>query len=488
MLLRYRPPADEHCSAAGGISVSIQSEPATSTWLTGLYEPVTDELDVTDLEVRGTIPDGLRGSFWRNGPNPAFAPLGGYHLFDGDGMIHAVDLADGRARYRNAWVGSAGLTAEQRAGHALFGGLAEFTMPPPEVIAEAGMMKNTANTSVIRHAGRHMALMEACPPTELTADLTTVGPVDFHDDFSGAFTAHPRLDPTTGELHAFGYSPVAPYLRYHVIDADGRLDRSLDLDLPRPVMMHDFAITDRYAVFFDLPAVFDLDALLSGGEGIRWEPDAGARIGLLPRAAVSGDAIVWHDVDPFWMFHLVNAHDAADGTIIVEGCRSSRLNTAFGGETLAEPVRPSLHRWTIDPAARAVTDAALDDGWADFPRTAEAVGSKPYRYGYLARADQWDTEEVVFRYVSRFDMATGARTEHDLGPGRAGGEAVFAADPDGAAEDDGWVLTFAHDRADGSTELLVLDAAHLDDEPVARVAMPRRVPLGFHAGWFPEAR
>src|SRR5690606_33169953 len=127
---------------------------ATEPYLSGHYAPVYDELVTDDLPVTGQLPEALRGAFLRNGPNPQFPPLGAYHLFDGDGMIHAVELADGRARYRNRWVESAGLLAERRAGQALFGGLAAYRLPDPEVLAEVGPMKNTANTHVVRHAGR----------------------------------------------------------------------------------------------------------------------------------------------------------------------------------------------------------------------------------------------------------------------------------------------------------------------------------------------
>lgn len=159
--------------------MALDAEPLAHPYLTGQYAPVHDELTSDELPVTGALPPSMNGAYLRNGPNPAFAPLGRYHLFDGDGMVHALEIVDGRARYRNRFVESRGLAAERRAGGALFGGLSDFRLPPPELIEEAGVMKNTANTNIVRHAGRTLALMEAVPPTEMTAELATVGEYDF---------------------------------------------------------------------------------------------------------------------------------------------------------------------------------------------------------------------------------------------------------------------------------------------------------------------
>ncbi|MEJ5254519.1 MAG: carotenoid oxygenase family protein [Acidimicrobiales bacterium] len=467
------------------LELDRQPEPQLSPFLRGNYAPVSDELDTGELPVTGTIPEALAGAFMRNGPNPAFPPLGRYHLFDGDGMIHAVELAGGRARYRNRFVESRGLLAERRAGRALFGGLSEFVMPDPELASEVGLFKNTANTNVIRHAGRYLALMEGCPPTEITRDLRTIGEFDFDGRLVGAMTAHPKWDPLTGELLFFGYSPVPPFLRYHVADATGCLVRSIELDLPAPVMMHDFVVTERFAVFFDLPAVFDLSAMTSGGPFVRWEPSNGARIGILPREATSGDEIRWFEIEPCYVFHFLNAWD--DGTVVtVDGCRAPRLPIAFGDEQLDEPAHPVLHRWTVDLDRGVVTDEQLDDRAGEFPRLNMHRSGMPNRYGYLAASANWETDTVRFNGVVKYDLRSGRTTVHDFGEHAESGEAVFAADPEGSAEDDGWLLTFVYDRRNDTSDLVILDARALDEEPVARVHIPRRVPFGFHGNWMPD--
>ncbi len=470
-------------------------------YLTGPFEPVHDELDVPDLPVvRGRVPDGLRGTFLRNGGNPAFPPLGRHHLFDGDGMLHGVTFDDGprgraRVSYRNRFVVSAGLAAERRAGRALYGGLSEFALPPAEVVAEAGVIKNTANTHVIRHAHRILALMEGCPPTEVTAALETVGEWDFDGALEGPMTAHPKLDPVSGELVFFGYSPRPPHLRLHVADASGALVASEPLTLPGPVMIHDVAVTERHVVVFDLPAVFDLDAFLAGGGAVSWRPGHGARIGVVPRAAIgtgtADDAVTWTEVDPFYVFHFLNAHDVVDpdGTatgVVVDGCRADRLPIGFGDEVAADPVRPALHRWRIDLATGSVADEALDDRPVDFPRVAPAVETRPNRYGWTGHTTGGDGGAAVrFDGIVAYDLEAGTETVHRFGAGVCSGEPVFAPDPDDPAEDGGWLLTFAEDLATRTSTVEIVDARDVGAGPVASVAMPRRVPFGFHGSWLP---
>lgn len=460
----------------------------STPWLKGHYAPVADELDADGLAVSGHLPEGLRGAFLRNGPNAAFPPLGRYHVFDGDGMIHGLWLdGDGGARYSNRWIRSAGLEAEWAAGKALFGGLSDFRLPPDDVLASVGPVKNTANTHVVGHAGRILALMEGCPPTELDADLGTVGEHDFGGALKGPMTAHPKVDPTTGEMVFFGYSPFPPHLRVHAAAADGNLTWTTPVDLPAPVMMHDFLVTATRVLIFDLPAAFELDAMLSGGEGIRWAPERGARIGVLERGA-PGHTTTWIDVDPFWAFHFLNAHDDGDGdgdAIVAHGCRADRMNTSFG-EDLTEAVHPRLHRWRIDPVAGTVTDDAVGDHPTDFPRVDDRRAGRDARFGYTARAREWGAVEVEFDGVVKHDLHTGATTTATYGADVVAGEAVFAADPDRSDEDAGWILNWVHDQGADQSAVVVLEAASLEE--VARVHLPRRVPFGFHGSFLPSPR
>ena len=456
-------------------------------YLSGLHAPVLDELDVAELDVTGQIPGALEGVYMRNGANPAFPPIGRYHLFDGDGMIHAVELAGGRAVYRNRFVESAGLVLERREQRAVFGGLGQFVMPPPEVVDEVGLMKNTANTNVVRHAGRYLALMEAAKPTELTRDLATVGEFDFLGMLAGPMTAHPKWDPATGELLFFGYSPVPPFLRFHVADANGVLVRSVDVELPRPVMMHDFVVTADHVVFFDLPAVFELESMLAGGVPIRWDAGLPARVGVMPRDASTEPA--WFELEPFYVFHFLDAFSetTADGRVrvVIHGCRADRMPVAFGDDALVETAPPRLHRWIVDLDAGRIDEDAVDERPGDFPRGNDWWPTRR-RYGYVARSAWTEADDIRFTAVAKHDLQTGTIQVHDYGVHAHAGEAVFAPDPDGVTEDDGWLLNFVTDQQTGRTDLVIVDARDVEAEPVARVHMPRRVPFGFHGNWMPD--
>lgn len=456
-------------------------------YLQGIFEPVQDERIDHDLVVTGEIPAALTGTYMRNGGNAAFSPLGRYHLFDGDGMIHAVTLADGSATYRNRFVESRALMVERRAGRALYGGLSQFTMPSDDVVAEGGFYKNTANTHVVRHADRVLALMEGAGPTELSPALDTLGEYDFDGRLQGPMTAHPKFDPTTGELSFFGYSPFPPHLRYHVADAAGVLTRSIDVPLERPVMMHDFVMTERFVVFFDLPAIFDFEGMISGGTSVRWEPTMGARIGVMPRDASTADEAVWIEVEPFYIFHFMNGWDDGD-TVVVDGCRSPEMPISFGdAPPPPRAARAALHRWTIDLTAGTVTTTQLDDRFADFPRVAPSVEGRPYRFGYVGHAGTSDVAGITqFDGVTVWDFERDDSISYRYGDGVSAGEAVFAPDPAGIAENDGWLLNFVSQLDDRSTKLVILDARDVEAGPVASIAIPRRVPFGFHGSWMPD--
>ncbi|HWJ61442.1 MAG TPA: carotenoid oxygenase family protein [Acidimicrobiales bacterium] len=457
---------------------------ASSPWLQGTFAPVADERDDADLPVSGVLPAGLRGTFLRNGPNARFPPITRYHLFDGDGMLHGLTFdGEGGASYANRWIRSAGLEAEVEAGHALFGGIAEFRLPPDDVFAKAGPVKNTANTHVVRHAGRILALLEACGPTEIAPDLSTVGEYDFAGALQGPMTAHPKIDPRTGEMVFFGASPFPPFLRVHAAAPDGTLTWSTEVDLPASVMMHDFVITETKVLIFDLPAVMDVQALVAGGTGFYWDADRGARIGVLERGA-PGSTTRWIAVDPFWVFHFLNAHDVP-GTDAIEvvGCRSSQLNASFDETEVDPSVQPMLHRWRIDPVAGTVVDEQLDDRPTDFPRINDAFAGLPHRYGYGGHSTGFAEGQPPFDGVTKFDLHAGTTTTRRYGPGQVCGEAVFAADPASADEDAGWLLNFVHDRGTEQSDVVVLDAATMDE--VARVHLARRVPFGFHGSFLP---
>jgi len=454
--------------------------------LSGAFVPVADELDVDGLRVSGTLPEALQGTFIRNGPNPMFEPRGRYHMFDGDGMLHAITIRDGHASYRNRWIRTAALEAERRAGRALYGGVGEMHFPSREEVGDAGSLKNPANTHIVRHAGHDLALWEGGLPTEVTPDLETVGPYDFGGRLDGALTAHPKIDPRTGELLAFAYLPFPPYLRYYQVDAGGALVRSVDVPLETAVVMHDFAITEHHVVFVESPMVFDLAAALAGESMFRWDPDHGTRVGVLPR---DGDEATWYEADDTYLNHFWNAWEEGQSIVFAGSRQVGSAFTAGKGGAMddasadAEPGRPT--RFVVDRAAGKVRVDQFDEMGGDYTRINDAYCGVRSRYLYMGGFSGEATIVGHFDTVVKYDDASGERTTWGVGAGCITGEACFAPDPDGVAEDDGWLLAHVTDRGAGTTDMVVLDAREVAAGPIARIHLPWRLPFGFHVNWFP---
>ena len=470
----------------------LEDRPEISQFLTGVFAPVHDEIDVHDLPVTGEIPAALSGVYMRNGSNPQFAPIGPYHWFDGDGMVHGIYLDGGKARYKNRWVETPGLGYERAAGHGLFGGILNFTFPPEELLEECGIFKNAANTNIISHAGAYLALWEGGFPTEITRELDTVGLRDYDGKLVGAMTAHPKWCPETGELMFIGYDPVAgpPFLRYHVANAGGALTHSAEIEIPRGVMMHDFLTTRNHSLFFDLPAM--ISAVMAGES--MFQPQYGARIGVIPRHGNNAD-VRWFEIEPCYVFHFLNAWEDGD-VITAYGCRMPGVDLDFeghaddlGGLTAMKGV--GLTKWTIDLGAGTCTEEIVSEIRSDFPRLHDDLLGLPHRIGY-ASATVDGPMTIGFNGIVRYDLHTGGEQIVRFGEGTTIGEAVFAADPTVGVggpngETAGWLMVYATDLATEQTDLCIIDGRDFEAGPVARVHLPRRVPNGFHGNWMPDA-
>ncbi|HYB44670.1 MAG TPA: carotenoid oxygenase family protein [Candidatus Methylomirabilis sp.] len=430
--------------------------------LRGNFAPVKEEVTAADLPLRGSVPAGLRGRYIRNGPNPKSGSSP--HWFMGDGMLHGVELGNGKARwYRNRYVRTR-----------------KFLEDAPGLKPDGtrDLTVGLANTHIVAHAGRLLALVESSLPTEMTPQLETTGCFDFEGRLATPMTAHPKACPLTGELHFFGYSFAPPYLTYHRANAAGRLQHSEAVEVPGPTMMHDFAITERHVVFMDLPVVFDLELALAGSMPYRWSDEYGARVGLMRRG--DGAPVRWFDVAPCYVFHVLNAFEEA-GQVIVDVVRYDEL----WRPGISSFPRARLHRWRIDPAAGKVGEERLDDRAIEFPRCDERRTGLRHRYGYAVYTeDGADTNSgtALIKYESR----SGAAAVHDFGSGRVPGEGVFVPSAAGAGEDEGWVLTYVFDAARGASELVILDAAGFAGPPIATIELPVRVPFGFHGSWIPD--
>jgi carotenoid cleavage dioxygenase len=451
-------------------------------FLKGNFAPWRLEGDGADLDVDGQIPRDLAGTYYRNGPNPAYEPLGRYHWFDGDGMIHSIRIENGRAFYRNRYVRSGGLCEEQAAGRALFPGLLTLSA------TEAPRFKNTANTNIVFHGGKLLALVESSLPTELApCTLETIGVYDFAGRLAGPMTAHPKIDPVTGDMHFFGYSPFPPYLQYHRADANGTLVESRAIDAPWPSMMHDFAITAGHVVFLLCPIVFSFENLSHGKPLFSWEPERGTRIGVM---SIDGrdTPVRWLETDPCFVFHPMNAYE--DGNeIVLDVARYEQLlfmspkaarDPDWRGKNVAR-----LHRWRIDVTRNMVRGDALDDGDGEFPRVDERRVGRKARYGYLAATgpEGNDTLHPVFTAIRKYDLERGTFETRAFSRGNGAGEPLFVPRHADAAEDDGYVVALVYDEVRNASDFFILDARDLCGEPIATVHLPHRVPYGFHGNW-----
>ncbi len=454
---------------------------ATDPYLQGYYRPVREEREETSLEVVGQIPEALRGAFVRNGPNQVFEPLGQYHPFDGDGMLHALYLDTGRARYKNRYIKTAGYLYEAELGKNAYGGFSDIRMPSPDAMKKVGTFKNVANTNVIQHAGRLLALWEGGLPTEVNLELDTVGLHLLEGKYSGPFTAHPRVDPRTGELVAFGYNAFPPFLTYLVLDETGALTQKEVISIPRAVMMHDFAVSKDYVIFFDAPATFEVnDAIQKKGPIIQWKPEHGCRFGVMPRKGKNAD-VRWFPIEPCFVYHFMNAYEE-NGVLQIDAGRLDRLNSFGMADDTTDP--PStLSRFSIDLEKGKVSTRVLDARRMEFPRINDAFMGIKHSIGYGATYSG-DPKMANYDTTLRYDLATGTSQSYFHGAGRCIGELVFAPDPQGnGAEDAGYLLGFLYDSAKDRSELVIFDARDIAPGPVARVLLPCSVPSGIHASW-----
>ena len=406
----------------------------------------------------------------RNGSNPVSGES--EHWFLGNGMVHGVRIENGRAAwYRNRYVHTTMLDD-----------------PSAKRVSDDGVVHHdvsAANTHVVGHGGKVLALEEGSFPYELDTKLETVGCMNFDGKLKTAFTAHPHVCPVTGEMLAYGYGQFPPYLTYHRVSPDGKLVQSEVIDVPGPTMMHDFMITEKRAIFMDLPVVFDLEAALAGTMPFKWSDDYGARIGIMPRTGTNAD-VKWFEVEPCYIFHAMNAWDEGE-KVVYDAVRASEV-WRKAGDMMGGDGKITLHRFTFDLATGNVKEETLDDRGMEFPRIADGRIGLKNRYGYtLAFSDLAAASTPSFIGHYKFDLEKGTSELHTSGEGRNPGEPVFVSAPGADPNsDEGWVVTYVYDDGSGKSEFVIVDATNFTGEPVARVKLPQRVPFGFHGSWIPD--
>lgn len=465
---------------------------------TGAWRPSFNEWDADELEVvEGRIPDELDGVYLRNTENPVMPALGRYHPFDGDGMLHAIRFAGGKASYRNRFVRTAGLAAELEAGAPLWAGLIDS---PASSLREGwgarGRMKDASSTDVVVHAGKAITTFYQCGDAyeHDPVTLAPLGTARWDGQFPAwGISAHPKLDEHTGELMWFAYSKEAPYLRYGVLDAAGRLTHETAVPLPGPRLPHDMAFTEHFSILNDFPLFWDPALLAQGVHRPRLYKDMPSRFAILPRHGRADD-VQWFEAAPTYALHFANAYEAGDEIILDGFSQADPLPRAEPADGPYGPLKKLVDmgamrcrpwRWRFDRKTGRTHEEPLGDLCCEFPTINGRFAGRPYRYMVTATARPgW----FIFDGLVRHDLHTGVTQRFQFPDGVYASEAPIAPRADGTAEDDGWIVSFVGDETRDRSECWIFDAARLSEGPIARVALPERIASGTHACWASAAQ
>jgi carotenoid cleavage dioxygenase-like enzyme len=455
--------------------------------------PVEDAYSIHEIE--GEIPRELNGTLYRNGPCQKTPPKSGdrtLHLFDGDGLVQAIQFDDGQAHYKSAFAKTESFLREQAEGVYCIGGGnlqpdVEITDPPPGY---------QPNTNVVAHSGRLFALVENAPPFEMDPDtLESKGFWDYDGKLLGlSTTAHPKIDGRTGQMVIHGYQPIEPFVQLYVVEPDGTVSLAEAIDAPWPSMMHDIAITENYVIMPLGSVYFDVEVLAAGGrfsEAITARPDLGLKFGI--RRREPGSPTRWFDApSPGYMFHPGNAYER-DGRIYMDACTYEDpagllrdLSTARDGRSIGGFVaHPYLYEFDLD--AGTCKETKLANIGAEFPRIDDRLIGYENRWGYAATAEPMPagTADALFRRITKYDRTGGPSVNREIQAGVWVGEPVFVPRTKDSDEDDGFVLHFSYDGANARTALDILDARSFDSAPLARLWLRERAAMGFHGSWAP---
>jgi carotenoid cleavage dioxygenase len=459
-------------------------------YLAAGFEPIQIEYDCASLDIDGAMPAELDGTFYRIGPNPQFEPRGAYNPLQGDGMVHAFRISRGRVAYRNRWVRTRRWLAEREAGRALFGTSGDPADDDPSV---AGVRTDgAANTNLVWHAGRLLALEEGHGPIEIDpSGLDTLGGWSFEGRLPRNMTAHPKIDPVSGEMWFFANLPrgrLDGQIALFAADAAGQIVRAETIQGPFPALIHDFALTEDFVIVPIFPVTLSLERAKAGRPAIAWEPEQGVHVAVVPRNGGAGD-VRWFTAPVGMAWHVLNAFNDG-GRIVLDLCvQDAPMFPATEG-TPPDPSRATqrLTRWTLDwSQSAAITAERVSDLRCEYPRIDDRRTGLRHRFGYVACFGGPGSPDPFHRGVGRIDLETGEASLFDAGPACAMGEPVFAPARAGAAEGEGWVLASAFDEAKGVGGLMVFNAEAIADGPIARAHLQHRMPVGFHAQWRPAS-
>jgi carotenoid cleavage dioxygenase len=470
--------------------VKATLQPSNHPYLNGAWTPQHAEVTATDLDViEGRIPDDIDGIYLRNTENQLHQPLGRYHPFDGDGMIHQIDFSGGKASYRNRFIRTRCFQAEQDAGGSLWGGLMDkSSLSKRPGFGAHGSLKDSSSTDIIVHAGKAVSTFYQCgegyvldPETLEQEGVASWVPLD-------GISAHPKVDQRTGELLFFNYSKHAPYMHYGVVDRSGRLAHYVPIPLPGPRLPHDMMFTQNWSILCDFPLFWDEELLKRNVHVTRLHEGLASRFALIPRYGQPED-IRWFEADPTFVLHFINAFEDGDEVVLdgyfEEDPYPPPLENADGyGHMMAyvdeHSFKPKLHRWRFNLADGTTREERLDDRILEFGMMNQRYLGLPYRYAYSTTSKPgW----FLFNGFVKHDMVTGESWSVELPEGRYGSEAPFAPRVGAVDEDDGYLVSFVTDENRGTSECILIDCKRFAEGSVCRIALPHKISSGTHAHW-----
>ncbi|KAH9321152.1 hypothetical protein KI387_015791 [Taxus chinensis] len=469
--------------------------------LAGNFGPVGETAPTECLNVQGTLPPCLDGVYIRNGPNPRYVPRAGHHLFDGDGMLHAVRIKDGRVTFCSRFVRTYKYIQEDMAGGPVmpnvfsgfysFAGLARGALVAARValgLFDPSNGGGLANTSLVHFDNKLMALGESDLPYVVRVtnegDVETLGRYDFDGKLFMGMTAHPKIDPETGELFAFRYGPVPPFLNYFRVAPSGEKEPDVGiLSMLQPSFIHDFAITKKYAIFPDTQIVMKpLDMLVGEGSPIGSDKGKVPRLGILPRYATNESGMKWVEVPGFNFFHSLNAWDEGDDIVLIAA-------NSYPVEHILERthlVHSTVEKVRINLSSGIVCRTPLSSKCLEFGVVNGRFLTKKNRYAYMSIGSPLPKISGLVKLD--FEKEETGDAEECVVASRLYGERCFGSEPFfvprssdlNAEEDEGYVVAYTHDEGTGVSKFLVMDAQSPTLEIVASVELPVRVPYGFH--------
>ena len=459
---------------------------------TGPWQPNMCEFDALAPRVIGEIPADLKGTYIRNTENPVHDSIGRYHPFDGDGMLHSISFDNGQCEYRNRFIQTDGLAAENEAGEPLWAGLRER----PEKSLRDGhgartRLKDSSSTDVVVHGGVAATSFYQCGDVyeQDPRTLEPLGKAEWTKDVTPGWgvSAHTKVDEATGEMLFFNYSTEAPYMHYGVVDRNRKLAHYIPIPLPGPRLPHDMAFTDRFAILNDLPLFWDAEALSKGAYAVRFHR-LPSRFAIVPRRGQPED-IVWFEAKPAYVLHWINAFEDGDDVVLDGYCQDPRKGVKTPGlpDGLApfeildiNAIGAHAYRWRFNLKTGAVTEGPLEEELSEFGMINPAFAGKPYRYSWaMTTKPGW----FLFDGLLRFDADTGTRQKYTFPEGVFASESPMAPRLGATDEDDGYVLTMTTDVNNKRSECQIFDAKEIAQGPVARVELPQQICVGTHSYW-----